>query len=85
MDVRIGECAVIVFRINEQQGTAEDETKQYFEFVEFLANEFIPYSTARMAYVNTETDDAYWAVRISVEDYANIKTAYNIMTERKEE
>ena len=42
MNVRIGKNAIITFRINEQKGTAEDETEQYEVFVKFLVDEKIP-------------------------------------------
>ena len=83
MNVRIGKNAIITFRINEQKGTAEDETEQYEVFVKFLVDEKIPFATARMAFVGRENDDSYWAVRISCEDYALIAKAYKMLEEEE--
>lgn len=83
MEVKIGKNAIIIFRINEQEGTAEDETRQYKTFVKFLTNEFIPYATNRLGFVGNDADDAYWAVRISNEDYGIIAKAYAMTIEEE--
>ena len=82
MDVRIGKNAIVTFRINEQIGTAEDETKQFRIFVNFLAKELIPYSTARLNYIK-DTDNAIWGVMLSVNDYAIIAKAYNLFANER--
>ena len=66
--------AMFLFRINEKAGTAEDETENYLDFAHFLIDEFIPFSTFNFAFINNESDDCLYAVKMNNEYFGFLKT-----------
>ena len=63
-----------MFLFNISQSSAEkDESSIFYECVNHLAHEFIPFSTFRFAFISRDSDDFLYAVHMKNEYYDILK------------